>query len=158
LKVDRVAKLIASALAVCLVFGLLLFSLRVSQLISFANKKDVGVELIESLRSRRPDEVATQTWDNALTWTKTAYSNVFFSCDGGSSAAIAGFNSEAKAKFATNVDLRTFDWVWDRLACASPYGEEYVGKFKQDYLESTERNPEQSKRTETEPSTGESEK
>ncbi len=137
---NRVSKCVAVALAVGVLLALTLAGLRCSELILFARNRDSGLQFIETLRDRRPADISTNTWNNALTWTKTAYSNVFFSCDSVSSVDIVDFNREARSKFTAKADLQSFDWAWERLARSSPFGEEYTGKFKHEYFESTGRN------------------
>ncbi|QDV23097.1 hypothetical protein [Aureliella helgolandensis] len=103
------------------------------RLVSFAHNKKVGVELIESLRSKCPPDVSAQKWDSAINWTRTAYDNVFFSVDSVATDEVAKFTSEASKKFAKEVGIETLDWVWERLAQTGLRGKNYVARFRPEY-------------------------
>lgn len=107
--------------------------IRVWQLHSFATQREIGAELIEGIRARRPENVPSSVWDNSVSWTRTAYFNVFSSRDNSTSEDLSAFVMETKDKLASEIDLESIDWIWNRLALTSPYGREYVERMWQDY-------------------------
>ncbi len=121
----------------CIVIGILTLavpiSVRFMQLVAYARQRAAGAELVESLRGRHPAAVSAKTWDNATGWAITAYYNVCFSEEHVTFDELVRFTHDAKIKLAGDVDLKTVDWVWARLAETGRHGQRYVTRFEPQY-------------------------
>jgi len=125
-----------SVLIVLLVIVLIIsfpFGVRVWRLYSFAGQREAGIEVIENLRLRCPENVEEVVWDQAISWTRTAYYNVFSSIDNPTSKDLIPFISEVKVRLNEKIDMESIDWIWSRLALTGPYGREYVDRIWQEY-------------------------
>lgn len=92
-----------------------------------------GAQIVESLRTRRPNDVPPQTWDEATGWAITAYHNICFSDGHAPLNELKAFIHDAEIKFNGPVDLSTVDWVWARLAKTGPHGQQYRDRFEPQY-------------------------
>lgn len=132
--------IVASAILI----GLLAFGVKgFVNVIRYASQQRATSDLIDSLSSRRPNNVSPAKWETATTWTGIAVANVCYSPDHVSFAELGRFKSDLESKLEQDVDLETLDWIWHRLANTGPHGAQYVEKFEGIYRADTARSPTQ---------------
>jgi hypothetical protein len=86
--------------------------------------------LIEKMRLQRPVEIEAEKWEAAVSWTRTAYLNIYFSVDSESSQDLHDFLHDVNGRLSSINVRDSVYWIWKRLAKASPYGKQYVSKFE----------------------------
>jgi hypothetical protein len=103
--------------------------------LSFIREQRVAYESVWKLRDRRPAEINPDTWEWATSWAITAYCNVSFSPEHLSVQELKQFHFDLEERLRAPVDLKTVDWVWDRLGRTGPYGQMYRERYELQYRE-----------------------
>jgi hypothetical protein len=129
----RVAWLLVGGLLAIVVLGGALLALRVWALYVYAQERTAAYELVAKLSDRRPEDVDAEVWDVATTWAITAYANVCFSEGYVTLDELRRFRADTERRLAGDVDLKTIDWIWQRLAETGPHGQQYRQRFEPQY-------------------------
>jgi hypothetical protein len=79
---------------------------------------------LESLASRRPDDMSPRQWESAVAWTLNLHGNSFlrFQADG---PAIAAMQRRLESRLADPVGMDTIHWIWDEYGQICQGGANY---------------------------------
>ena len=109
-------------------------AVRTWQLERYYHEQSSGHELLVQLkRDRRPENLDSKVWEEAVGWAITAHANVCFSESHVPIDELRRFRADLEKRLDGEVDLATVDWIWQRLAETGPHGRQYREKFEPQY-------------------------
>ncbi len=85
---------------------------------------------ITSLKTRRPADVPTAQWDQAVNWTTNLIAQVYFAPVESDPDSLGRLAKSLDQKLTGKVDLGTLQWVWDECEKAPRSGAEYAIRFR----------------------------
>jgi len=127
--------------AVLTVLAVILFTvvplgIRLFRLYRFAEQRERGVVLIEDLRVQRPREYDYESWDNSVSWLRTAYLNIFSSIDNPTSHRLNRYVDEMERELTHPTRSKTIERLWTRLGSTGTFGRDYISKFDTEFRRS----------------------
>lgn len=84
---------------------------------------------ILGLESLRPQQIPSTNWDELVGWAVTSFSNITDGPGAVPQETIELFTSDLRQKKQEGVDEETIVWLFRRLACMHPRGNDYVSKY-----------------------------
>lgn len=99
----------------------------------YINETENVRQLLQQMRTRRPDEVPEKQWNQAVEWAEIVTSNVacvdyFFPLED-----LKPFRVELEQKMKGPVDLNTIDWIWTDLKSGNSSGAKYAATWEAKY-------------------------
>lgn len=109
---------------------------RLFRLYRFAEQRERGVVLIEDLRVQCPREYDYESWDNSVSWLRTAYLSVFPSIDNPTSHSLNRYVDEMERELTHPIPSKTIERLWTRLGSTGTFGSDYISKFDTEFRRS----------------------
>lgn len=89
------------------------------------------VQRLEELKSLPPENVTLEKWTFVVSWTQTAFPNVFYSTDYITDRErFRTFQRELHVKLNGDVDISTIEWIWAEFQTNSRHGEAYSEGYR----------------------------
>jgi hypothetical protein len=126
---------VLTALAVILL-AVVPLGVRFLRLYQFAEQRERGVVLIEDLRVQCPRGYDCESWDNSVSWLRTAYLNVFSSIDNPTSDSLNRYIDEMERELTPPIPSEAVERLWTRLGSTGTSGTEYISKFDSEFRRS----------------------
>ena len=89
-----------------------------------------AIKQVDSLKSRRPENVPVQQWDRGVDWTSNAISQIYFSPDHGDIESLENLCQSLDQQTQQDVGLNTLRSIWEEYENARGLGQRFATTFR----------------------------